>query len=462
MTGNSQSYPPPRETAPETVASSSELRGELALKYEYVGPLGRGGMGRVILARHRQLDELVAIKLLHPESIGSESVSRLLREARATAKIRSPHVVRVRDVGVLPGGDPYIVMEYLRGADLAGFLAKTGPLPVEQAIDFTLQALDALAEAHTLGIIHRDLKPGNLFVTEDREGKPFIKLVDFGLAKRTLGNDSLDLGVTQPGTLVGSPSYMSPEQLVDAEDVDARTDVWAIGACLFELLTGQPPFRAPSMPQLYSAIVHGRIPRAGERAPSIPKELDDVIARCLSRRKFDRYADGGELARALEGVAGASRPESAPNETLKSLAPPRVAPGATSYQPVSSSWMDARAKFRSLGVVRSYTSRVVVAAVVVGAVILLSSWFGRRQDRPEDTSHAAALRAPVATAHPTVSPPPFEVPPPPSAPAPEQAVTPAGKSRGKSVAAASSRTEPSADLAPNVPPASSSLYDQYP
>jgi serine/threonine-protein kinase len=344
--------------------------GSLGAKYEYRHAIGHGGMGTVVLARHRQLDELVAIKFLRAELLGTEFLSRFRREARTAIKIRSQHVARVLDVGVLEDETPYIVMEYLEGQDLAALVAARGRMRPDEAIDVVLQALDAIAEAHALGIVHRDLKPANLFITRGRDG-PVVKVLDFGLAKRSGGADSVDFEVTQPGTLVGSPCYMPPEQLLDAKDADARSDVWALGATLFELITGVPPFQAPTMPQLYTKIVHGNIPRVRDLVGDTPAEVDDVVARCLRRPKCERFEHAGALRDALSQLASGRSP-AVPTPDVEQSIPPvslrtsRVTPITTSRSAVSevptSAALPRRSPLRPL---------LVAAAILVAGVVSL-------------------------------------------------------------------------------------------
>mgnify|MGYP001062724726 FL=1 len=223
--------------APLTEVQPGDL---LAGKYRIERVLGRGGMGVVVSAVHEALDERVALKFLLPEALANqEAVQRFLREARAAVKIRSEHVARVTDVGTLESGAPYMVMEYLDGVDLARYLESRGPLPVPEAVEYMLQACEALAEAHALGIVHRDLKPANLFRIERVDGTPSIKLLDFGISKVI----AHQVALTQTSSMLGSPLYMAPEQMTSSKHVDARADVWALGIILFELVTGEPPFQ---------------------------------------------------------------------------------------------------------------------------------------------------------------------------------------------------------------------------
>ncbi|MFS8068038.1 MAG: serine/threonine-protein kinase, partial [Byssovorax sp.] len=215
-----------------TVGNAS---GELiAGKYRVDRVLGAGGMGTVFAATHVVLGQRVAIKRMHPERIGRHNAGpRFLREARAAARLRSQHVARVIDVGVLEDGAPFIVMEHLDGEDLAALVDRRGALPVAEAVEYVLQAAEAIAEAHAAGIVHRDLKPENLFLSFDLAGAPCIKVLDFGISK-LLGDE---LALTRAAVAVGTPLYMSPEQMVSSRDVDSRTDLWSLGVVLYELVT---------------------------------------------------------------------------------------------------------------------------------------------------------------------------------------------------------------------------------
>jgi eukaryotic-like serine/threonine-protein kinase len=273
----------------------------LAGKYRIDRILGVGGMGVVVGAHHVQLDERVAIKFLLPETVGNpETLARFLREARAAAKIKSEHVARVTDVGALGDGAPYMVMEYLEGSDLAVWIRQQGALAVEQAVDFILQASEAIAEAHAAGIVHRDLKPGNLFVTRQRDGALAIKVLDFGISKTTgLGGSGLEGSITKTSALMGSPLYMSPEQMRSSKDVDARSDIWALGVILYELVSGAQPFKADTMPELVVQIMEQPPPPLHGRRSDLPLGLDAVVARCLEKDRGKRFESIGAMAIAL-------------------------------------------------------------------------------------------------------------------------------------------------------------------
>jgi serine/threonine-protein kinase len=322
----------------------------LAGKYRIDRVLGKGGMGAVVAAHHIQLEDRVALKFLLPEALSRpEAVARFLREARAAVRIKSEHVARVSDVGQLDSGAPYMVMEYLDGGDLENMLARGGPLAAEQAVDFVLQAGEAIAEAHTLGIVHRDLKPANLFCIRATDGHLSIKVLDFGISKVTTPGSRHDM--TRTAALVGSPMYMSPEQMVSSRDVDARTDLWSLGAILFELLSGSAPFSAESITELAIKVVNQPAPSLVELAPKTPAGLAQVVTTCLEKQRERRYQTMGDLAVAL-GPFGSKRARVSVERILDTLRaagvsqavlPPSEAPPAVARagQDTAASWHGA-------------------------------------------------------------------------------------------------------------------------
>jgi serine/threonine protein kinase len=271
----------------------------LAGKYRVERILGAGGMGVVVAAHHMQLDEKVALKFLLPEALLSpEAVSRFLREARAAVRVKGEHVARVSDVGQLENGSPYIVMEYLDGLDLATWIRDRGALPIAQAVDFVLQSCEAIADAHAVGIVHRDLKPANLFCVERTDGTLSIKVLDFGISKVTTpGSTGFDM--TRTSALVGSPYYMSPEQLQSSKGVDGRTDIWSMGVILFELISGRVPFIAEMVTELAIKIATEPPPPVRTFRVEVAPALDAVITRCLEKDRTTRYQTVGDLAVAL-------------------------------------------------------------------------------------------------------------------------------------------------------------------
>ena len=280
----------------------------VAGKYRIERVLGVGGMGCVFAAMHLHLDQRVALKFVRPLAVASaQSVERFLREARAAARLKSEHVAKVYDVGKLDSGTPYLVMEYLEGADLGRVLEDHGRLPVESAVDYVLQACDAVAEAHSMGIVHRDIKPQNLFLTRRLGGAPMVKVLDFGISKFSTVTGSR---LTQTSSVMGSPLYMAPEQMRSAHNVDPRADIWALGVVLYELLTACVPFDAESMPELCLKVVHDPPLPPEALRPDLPAGLRAILARCLEKDPARRFAHGGELAAALEPFApAASRPD---------------------------------------------------------------------------------------------------------------------------------------------------------
>jgi len=272
----------------------------LAGKFRIERVLGQGGMGIVVSATHLQLDERVALKFLLPDALANpEAVERFAREARAAVKIKSEHVARVSDVGTLESGSPYMVMEYLHGEDLAAWVRHHGALAVPEAIEFLLQACEAIAEAHALGIVHRDLKPANLFVTRRVDGSPCVKVLDFGISKLTVPGAAAEFGMTKTSTVMGSPLYMSPEQMSSSRNVDMRTDIWALGVILYEILTGRVPFEAETMPQLCGMILQDPPRPIQELRPDLPQALQQVMLRCLEKDRERRWKNVAELAFAL-------------------------------------------------------------------------------------------------------------------------------------------------------------------
>jgi serine/threonine-protein kinase len=273
----------------------------IAGKYVIEGLCGRGGLAAVLSAMHVGLDQRVAIKLLLPEWADEPNViERFLREGRAATRIRSEHVVRVFDVGTLENGAPYLVLEYLEGHNLDDVIAMWGPLPVPTAVDWVLQAAEAIAEAHSYGIIHRDLKPANLFLTRRADGSACVKVIDFGLSKLTDPNMAgASDKLTREHDVLGSPHYMAPEQLRATRDAGPPADVWALGAVLHELLTGQTPFRGETMPELCATVLTQPPVRLSSLRPSIPGDIEAAVLRCLEKEPEARFATLAEFARAI-------------------------------------------------------------------------------------------------------------------------------------------------------------------
>jgi|GEM_PF-1801107 len=268
----------------------------IANRYRIESILGAGGMGIVVKATHLLLQQSVAIKFLRREVANQESVTRLLHEARAAAKVQSEHVVRVHDVAALDDGTPYIVMEYLEGSELAALL-ENGPIPHRDAVRYALQMCQALAETHAAGIIHGDLKPENVYIVRAADGSGRVKLLDFGISKTGAEQKSK--------AIMGTPAYMAPEQFENGT-IDQRTDIYALGAVLYEMLSGRPPFQADKPELIARRVFTERPPPLGW--VGVPPNLEQIVMRCLARRSEDRFQTAVELAYALEEIV---QPESA-------------------------------------------------------------------------------------------------------------------------------------------------------
>ncbi|MGD0527783.1 MAG: serine/threonine-protein kinase [Polyangiaceae bacterium] len=289
-------------------------------KYVIESQLGGGAAGVVLSATHRELRQRVAIKVLR--DAGAVSSERMIREARAAIALQSEHVVRVMDVG-RDRGRVFLVMEQLAGADLASVLKARGPLPVAEAVDYVLQACAGVAEAHARGVVHRDLKPSNLFLTKRADGSPLVKVLDFGISKSSEAGQEAEASLTGPAEVLGSPMYMSPEQVRGARDVDHRTDIWALGVIVFRLASGKAPFGAGmTVGSALASVVADEPATLREVLPEAPRELEAIVKRCLSKAPEDRFATVAELAAALAPF-GTDDGRAAVIRLVKDQGPPR-------------------------------------------------------------------------------------------------------------------------------------------
>jgi serine/threonine protein kinase len=282
-----------------TGAASLQAGEIVAGKFCVERVIATGGVGIVVAARHLQLGETVALKFLLPQADrDATDIARFVREAQSAVKLKNEHVARVLDVGSLEDGSPFMVMEYLDGQDLDHFLRHKGPLAISDAVAYMLQACEAIAEAHHLGIVHRDLKPSNFFLTARHDGSPLIKVLDFGIAKARAELEQ-DVSLTKTRTVLGSPVYMSPEQIRSARSVDHRSDIWSLGVTLYELLTDQLPFDGDSITGVAAAVSTDPIAPIRSLRPEIPIGLSQVVERCLEKKPGDRYQTVAEFAEAL-------------------------------------------------------------------------------------------------------------------------------------------------------------------
>lgn len=380
--------------------------------------LGIGGMGAVLAARFGE--QRVALKIMRADHKKHDrsAAKRFLREARIIASIDSPHVARLLDCGELDNGDPFMALELLRGQSLDRVLRERGPLAVEEAIDSVLQVCEGVAEAHSRGVVHRDLKPSNLFLTETDTGERTVKVLDFGISKRTgLGDARTEaMTLTESNALIGSPQYMSPEQLRSSRDVDARSDVWALGLITHKLLTGFDAFEATNLGEHFAMIVSDPPMPLRRRRPEAPEELERVVLTSLQKKASHRYQDVGQLACALApfgppgsneraarvvrilsaaGAAAASQPALASAASLPLEEAPTIKAIGARSEVASSTWTPSTMPSR----LRQRRSRIGMA-VAASAAVAAFGW-GLRSYLGDDSEGSDLSRAP---AHEPVSP----------------------------------------------------------
>jgi serine/threonine-protein kinase len=277
--------------------------------YRILSKIGTGGMGAVYLAEHPLIGKRVALKVIHRELAGNrEVVSRFFQEARAVNKIGNEHIVEIHDFGVTPDGDHFYIMEYLEGATLASVLSRERPLEVMRSLHIAAQIAAALAAAHAAGIVHRDLKPDNIMLMSRLGDREFVKVLDFGLAKVFSASTAVK---TAAGVLLGTPQYMSPEACESKRDIDHRTDIYALGVLLFQMMTGTLPFDGESMGEVLVKQVTMLPPAPRAMNPAIPPSVEQVVLRCLAKPVDARFATMMELREALldpEGYLRGSPP----------------------------------------------------------------------------------------------------------------------------------------------------------
>jgi len=292
-------------------------------RYRLERVVGSGGMAVVVAAIDIERSERVALKFLFKKAARhKEILQRFEREKSVIGRLEGEHVARMLGAGIVKN-TPYMVMEYLQGRDLADLLRVQQTLPVEQAVEYILQACEAVAEAHGLDIVHRDLKPGNLFLTHRPDGTPCIKVLDFGIAKILGGGDQEEKSLTRTEVVMGSPNYMSPEQMISAKDATPATDIWALGVILHELVAGTLPFAERSTERLCARVLQGEPTPLRKDCPSCPEQLENVVLRCLQRMPQDRFGDIAEFAKALAPLAPESAQALVPR-IEKRLRQPRV------------------------------------------------------------------------------------------------------------------------------------------
>ncbi|MFO0734325.1 MAG: serine/threonine-protein kinase [Labilithrix sp.] len=490
----------------------------IAGKYRVERVLGEGGMGVVLAARHLGLDEMVAVKLIKGERAATtDALARFQREARAAARIKSEHVARVLDVDRLPEGDPYIVMELIDGVDLHALVNRRRRIPPDEAASYIVQACEGLAEAHALGMVHRDLKLKNLFLTQRRDGRALIKVIDFGVVKLSpLAEDddptqgpgsamghvrARDATLTSAAMLIGSVHYMAPEQIRASNVVDARADVWSLGVCLYVMLAGQLPFDGHTVAEV-CAQIQGRPPiDVRQHAPHVTPELAAVVTRALEKNVHRRFASVADLAKALSPFHADSAAQSRIETILESGVQSRDrGASAASSTPATSRFTEAHTQTQDMtpqpmspvlarvestidaaavgslathpaGVPKRSPLFVGAAITVLAAGITVAVWTGRGSRQPQLAPAAeppppamttATLAMPIAEPAPTTPPVVVTPAPAPSAlPAARPAPGPAPKKTTKKTThePAAAAPAPAPKTEPKAEP--KGAYDQF-
>lgn len=417
----------------------------IAGKYQVEKVLGKGGMGVVVAARHTSLRQHVAVKFLLPKALTLPGAAeRFLREARAAVAIKSEHVARVLDVGELESGQPYMVMEFLTGIDFGQLLKTRGPLPPREAVDYLLQACEAIAEAHAKGFVHRDLKPGNLFLSTRADGSALVKVLDFGLSKATKPDED-EHSLTAPDVIVGSPHYMSPEQLKSLKQVDARADVWALGVILYQLLSARRPFEAESLVGTCARIAAEPPTPLRQHKPDVSADLEAVILRCLEKDRDKRVPSVAELARLLAPF-GSDRAPISVERIVRVLEGERASVTTIKLSDEEISVQDPTAAASAWGKTGERAKRTPKTAVAIGALVAVV------------VAILLVMRSGLqAPAEPSTAPATAAIPPPPQptaeTPAPAPTIAAAEPSSEPSVAPiASSAPSPTTESAEPAPP----------
>jgi eukaryotic-like serine/threonine-protein kinase len=459
-----------------TTAAGFQIGDVIAGKYRIDDILGAGGMGIVVAARHLLLDDVVAIKFLSAElASDANAVGRFDREARAAARIKSEHIARVFDVDRLPNGVPYMVMEYLQGSDLAQVIDSGELLPEPLLATVLVHACTGLAEAHRAGIVHRDIKPSNLFCVGRLDRAFTIKVLDFGISKLTLTSDSVKVAITGTGAAIGSPAYMSPEQMRSSADVDSLTDIWSLGVVLYELATGKLPFNGTSFPELCLKIAGEAPPSPRVHRPDLSPRLEAIILKCLDKEPKRRFATTRELAEALLPLAPgmahlvermhvmtgsqAARGFVAPAVQVSTL--PLATPAPPAKNPTTdATWTSTdlppraiwRPKMRGIG-----------AGVGLGLVLSFGGiWWVRARHASVQAAAASASVQTLAAAVPVPSISSAPPPPPLSASASPEAAASASASAARPPSKAEVRGAPMPQAAPKPVPAPSPVNPSSP
>ena len=410
----------------------------LAGKYRVDRVLGAGGMGMVVAARHLDLNKLVALKfMLSSAAQNPEAAHRFVQEARSAAQLRSEHVAHVSDYGTLETGEPYIVIEYLEGEDLGDLLSRSGPLAIGFAVELMQQACEAMEEAHASGIIHRDIKPQNMFLTKRRKGTACLKVLDFGLSKVALtGEAPAGLHQTNTAALLGSPLYMSPEQMRSARGVDHRADIWSLGATMYELLVGQPPFPADSLMDLCVKLANERPRPLRDLRPEIPPGLEWAVLHCLEADPKARFQTVAEFSAALTPFASSVAAGTVAYGASPAAAPPPTPAAAVSNDRFANTGNDAPALgsaqlapsgSANWGATQAPKPKrsLLPVGLALGALALGGVGWLLRGGASSDAAPEPSANAAISAAAPIIAAAPATIAPTPASAVPELAAAPA-------------------------------------
>ncbi len=403
---------------PDSAPPSEEddLLGRTVGKYTLTRLLGVGGMGRVYEGTHASLGKRFALKFIDRASVAPEALARFQREAEAASAVDSPHIVEIFDVGGSEDGHPYIVMELLRGEDLGHRIRRLGRLDLPDALRITAHVLRGLARAHDAGIVHRDLKPDNVFLVERDDDPCFAKLLDFGVSKIQRAGGTTKT-ITREGVVLGTPVYMSPEQAQAHPDVDGRTDLWAVGAILYECLAGRPPHAGPTYESVIVTICTKDAEDIRLHNPEVPEGLAKVLSKALARERAQRFQSAREMLDALVKESDGQLPASLKSDSLKrAVVRPPDGAGAATLGAVSTVAVTPQI---SASATRSAAQSRVVVAVAAAALavggIAGGVWWGRGSSSPASapnapqvivlqTNPSASAPTPPATALPSLTP----------------------------------------------------------
>jgi serine/threonine-protein kinase len=406
-------------------------------KYRIIRLIGEGGMGAVYLGENVRISRKVAIKVLHAGLTENKEVTqRFEREAQAAGRIGNDHILEVLDLGSLPNGDHYIVMEYLDGDPLTARIKERGRMQPMELAGLIRQVLVGLAAAHRAGIVHRDLKPDNIFILKEKAGKAdFCKIIDFGISKfQPLNNDGMRM--TRTGMMMGTPYYMSPEQASGTHDADHRSDLYAIGVMMFEATTGQVPFDAATFNQLLFKIVLDEVPRPEMLQPDLDPAFASLISKAMARDLNQRFQSADDFIKAIDGWLQQGKAVTVPpsaDARAMSLLHPRTTQGEATAEVktgTGGTWATSQVdeipkKKSNLGLMLGIAGVLVVGSA--GAVIALGSGSNEPAAPPEAaSSNTPSAPTPPVEQQAAPKPPEPSIPPPPEAPAsvaPEPAPT---------------------------------------